>query len=269
VGEANTGGAGYLVRKHRDRALLLVSSRCHFYCRFCFRRSFPNGGHRDPTAQELEQALDAIESEPEITEVILSGGDPLVLEDARLEAILERIRRMPGARRVRVHTRTPVVLPERVTPQLAALLGRAPGCRVVTHCNHPRELTQALVRVARTLGTHGVPLLNQSVLLAGVNDDPELLARLQRGLAQRGCRPYYLHHTDRTPGNAHFRVSLDRGVRIYRRLRQLLPPEQLPRYVVDLPDGTGKVPVEKLSAAGSRRWRYTHPDGRVSALVEA
>ena len=235
VGETRLGPTRYLIRKYRNRALLLVSARCHFYCRFCFRSSFPDGEHRDPTQAELDEALRALASDARIEEVILSGGDPLVLDDESLERLLLRLSQLPQLKRVRVHTRTPVVYPERVTARLARVLATGLPCRVVAHFNHPVELTAETPRVVSTLARHGIPLLNQAVLLRGVNDGPRLLADLCRGLGTNHITPRYLHHTDRTPGNAHFRVSIARGLSLYNELKRRLPETLLPRYVIDLP----------------------------------
>ena len=268
VGEAALSETPFLVRKYADRALLLVAARCHFYCRFCFRRSFPDGGHRDPSRAELERALERLACLEGVRELILSGGDPLVLEDARLEWLVARVARMSGIERLRVHTRAPVVMPERVTPELCRILAGGPPCRIVTHFNHPVELTGATSRVVELLGSHAIPLASQSVLLAGVNDSAETLELLLRQLAREGIEAYYLHHTDHARGNAHFRVSIERGLALHAELARRLPQELLPRYVIDLPDGSGKIEVRRLERLGPFEWRYVHPGGRVSQVRE-
>jgi len=254
VGERLRSAVPFVVQKHADRAILLVTARCHFYCRFCFRRSFPDGDHRDPTAAQLDAALEHLLGQPGLREVILSGGDPLVLSDERLAAIVERVRRAPQVGTVRVHTRAPVHYPERVTDELVRVLAAAGPAWVVVHFDHPSELRpEALAAVGRLVDA-GIPVLNQNVLLAGINDDADVLAELYRGLYRARVKPYYLHHPDRAPGNARFRVSVRRGRDLVRELRRLLSGPALPSYVIDLPDGTGKVPVESLVEIAPGRW---------------
>jgi lysine 2,3-aminomutase len=179
--------------------------------------------------------------------VILSGGDPLVLTDAALGDIVKRLSSFPQLDRLRVHTRAPVHDPARVTPDLAAALGSALPKWIVLHFDHPREVTAETRRVVDTFLGAGMPVLNQSVLLAGVNDDPATLEALCRALVCERIKPYYLHHPDRVPGGAGFWVEIDRGLAIYRELRRRLGGgPALPAYVIDLPDGSGKVPVESL-----------------------
>ena len=255
VGEGRVSPRSHLVRKHRDRALLLVTARCHFYCRFCFRRRFPDGGHADPPRGELDAALDEVLADPLLRELILSGGDPLVLEDRALRALVDRVADAAQVETLRIHTRAPVHFPERVTPELAALLASGKPAWLVVHFAHPVELRPESDEALDRLRQAGIGLLNQSVLLRGVNDDAGVLAELFRGLYVRRVKPYYLHHPDRTPGNAAFRVSIPRGLAIYGALRELVPGPALPAYVIDLPDGSGKVPVESLEDLGHGRFR--------------
>lgn len=256
VGESRTAAGPWLVRKHRDRALLLVTARCHFYCRFCFRRRFPDGEHADPPRAELLQALEGVLGDSEIRELILSGGDPLTLDDERLAELVDRIAEAPQVETLRVHTRAPVHHPERVSPKLAALLASGKPAWVVVHFDHPVELRPESLAALSTLRDAGLGLLNQSVLLRGVNDEAEVLERLFRGLYRERVKPYYLHHPDRTSGNASFRLGLSRGLAIYAELRERLGGgPALPAYVIDLPDGSGKVPVESLEDLGCGRFR--------------
>ena len=244
----------FVIRKHQDRAILLVTARCHFYCRFCFRRTYP-AGSGEPSRAELDRALDYLCGEPNIREVILSGGDPLVLPDGRLGELLARLGGCDHIDTVRVHTRAPVHFPERVTAALADLLGSGEPLWLVAHFNHPVELTTAARRALATLRRAGVPLLNQAVLLRGVNDDPDVLAELCRGLYRERVKPYYLHHPDRAPGNVRFRLTIARGLELHRALRALLPGPALPEYVIDLPDGSGKVPVASLERTATGLYR--------------
>jgi lysine 2,3-aminomutase len=247
VGERRVTPLPFVVRKHRDRAILLVTARCHVYCRFCFRRSFPDGAHRDPPAHALDAALDYLAGESDLREVILSGGDPLVLPDETLRSIVARLSAIGQLESLRVHTRAPVHDPARVTPELTRALASGLPMWVVLHFDHPREVTAETARAVSLLLEAGLPVLNQTVLLAGVNDDPATLATLFRALLRARVKPYYLHHPDRVSGARAFWVELERGLAIYRELRRRLGGgPALPQYVLDLPDGSGKVPVESL-----------------------
>jgi lysine 2,3-aminomutase len=242
VGERLVSPVPFVVRKHRDRAVLLVTARCHVYCRFCFRRE---GGHREPSAEELDRALAYLADDPELREVILSGGDPLVLPDKALRRLVARLSSLPHLEGLRIHTRAPVHDPGRVTPGLAAALASGLPARVVLHFDHPREITPEARRAVSCFLEAGLPVLNQSVLLAGVNDDVETLEALCRGLDRERIRPYYLHHPDPAPGAGAFYLEPERGLALYRRLeRRLAGGPALPRYVIDPPDGSGKILVE-------------------------
>ncbi|RMF85684.1 MAG: KamA family radical SAM protein [Nitrospirae bacterium] len=257
VGEGGRSPLPHLVCKHPDRALLLVTRRCHFYCRFCFRRGAGPGG--EPRPGELEAALAWIAERPAVREVILSGGDPLTLEDRRLAELLGRLAEIPHVETVRIHTRAPIHYPERVTAGLVAALAQGPPAWLVVHANHPVELTPAVAAALGRLRQAGLPLLDQSVLLRGVNDATATLEALFRALYRLGVRPYYLHHPDRAPGNRSFRLPLATGLRLVRPLRHRLPGPALPRYVVDLPDGSGKVEVEALTPLDGGRYRWEDP----------
>ncbi len=241
VGEQGQMPVPWVVRKHTDRALLLPTRRCHVHCRYCFRRDLP--GERDPSPEELSEAIAYLKAAG-LDEVILSGGDPLVLPDARLFAIIDALR--PDIPKVRIHTRAPITFPSRVTRSLAeGLQARAP-IRVVVHVNHPRELDPSVRTALGHLVRSGLPVLNQSVLLAGINDDAEVLATLIRILEEEGIEPYYLHHTDHAPGTRDFWVDVQRGLEIHAELTSLV--ERPPRYVIDSPDGSGMVSVQAWAA---------------------
>lgn len=239
VGDARKSPVPWVVRKHEDRVLLLVTKRCHLYCRYCFRRDHqPGGGGLDPTEAELERALAWLEANP-AREVLLSGGDPLALPVGRVGAILARVSRV--ARTVRIHTRAPITFPAAVTPALVRELRRHGPVWMVVHCNHPRELAPDVLAALARLVDGGVPLLNQSVLLRGVNDDPDVLAELSAALLAARVHPYYLHVTDPVPGNAHLRVPLDEAAALHRALARRIGGTGLPKLVLDPPDGSGKV----------------------------
>lgn len=238
VGERRRSPVPWVVRKHDDRALLLVTRRCHLYCRYCFRRD--QEGPEDPPEAQLDAAIEYLRTAG-LEEVILSGGDPLALPNGRLLAIIDRLR--PEVPLVRIHTRAPITAPHRVTARLVKGLGERLPIWVVVHSNHPRELSEPVQRALRNLVGAGIPVLNQSVLLRGVNDDADVQVELCRALVRLGVTPYYLHHTDPVPGNAGFRVSIDQGLAIVEQMRRRLSGIALPRYVIDPPDGSGKVSV--------------------------
>ena len=247
VGDLAHHPAPGLVHKYGGRALLVVTGACAVNCRFCFRRAYPYEELRDGG---LEPALRALEADGSIREVILSGGDPLTLPDAPLARLLDRLDAIGHLDRLRVHSRLPVVLPERITP---ALVARLSGGRlqpwVVTHFNHPRELRPEAIASCRRLLRAGIPVLNQAVLLRGVNDDEETLVSLFEALVNEGVQPYYLHQLDRVSGAAHFEVPEPEGRALYERLRARLSGIALPRWVRDLPGAASKLPLALLLLA--------------------
>lgn len=237
VGEKTHSPVPWLVRKYDDRALFLVTKRCHLYCRYCFRRTHSPDDTLDPSDAAVEAVFEYLKGEPLVREVILSGGDPLVLPQKRLLALVDRL--ISLGKRVRIHTRGPITFPASIDPAFAEALA-ARGVFVVVHCNHPRELAPDVDVALRTLVNAGVPMLSQGVLLKGVNDDPDVLVELFEALIRRRVRPYYLHHPDEVEGNAHFRVSMDRGLAIVAAVRERIGGIAVPRYVWDPPAGTGK-----------------------------
>ena len=241
-----------VVHRYPDRALLLVSGRCAGYCRFCTRKNRVGSGAMAFTQAELAAAIAYIACAPEIRDVILTGGDPLLLDDARLEAILEGLARIPHLDIIRIGSRVPVTLPARITPQLCALLRRYAPLYLNTHFNHPRELTGDAAEACALLADAGVVLGNQTVLLRGVNDSVEVMTELCRGLLKLRVRPYYLHHLDQARGTAHFRVPVERGREIIEAMRGRVSGLGIPQYVLDPPGGQGKVPLhaDNLLAVG-------------------
>jgi lysine 2,3-aminomutase len=236
--------ADRLIHHYEDRVLLLVSDRCATYCRYCFRRHFTGNGGGQITPEQLEAACAYLSHAPSVREVLLSGGDPLMLSDRDLAYIIDRLRQVDPSYILRVCTRVPVVHPARVTEDLAGMLGSAGSVWAVIHTNHPCELTDEFRRAVRRFLTAGVPVLNQAVLLRGVNDDTSTLEELFRGLVRTGVKPYYLFQGDLAAGTAHFRVPLEKGIALMRELRGRLSGIGLPTYAVDLPGGGGKVAVE-------------------------
>lgn len=242
---------GSLVHRHPDRVLFIVSGICAVYCRHCMRKR--NAGRKSAvTGDAVRRAVDYIGRAGQVREVILSGGDPLLLRDAFLEEILDRVAAIPHVKRLRIHTRTPGVLPARITRSLVEILGRFSPLFINIQFNHPAELTREAADACGMLADAGIVLGSQSVLLNGVNDDENVLAQLMEKLLSLRVRPYYLHHPDPVRGTAHFGVSLERGIEIMRKIRADLPGMAIPHYVVDLPGGRGKVPAEEVFAARER-----------------
>ncbi len=232
-----------LVRRYPDRAVLLVSTSCPVNCRHCTRRSMGKGHLTALTPEGFQSALEYLTERPEIRDVILSGGDPLTLEDRALESMLRAVRKIPSVDIVRVGTRAPVTLPMRVTTELANMLARHGPLYVNTQFNHPRELTgQAADAVAR-LVDRGIVVSNQAVLLRGVNDRPETMLELCRGLLRARVRPYYLFLCDLWEGLEHLRTRVDEGLAIMEHLRGRISGMGIPQLVADLPGGIGKVPI--------------------------
>lgn len=229
-----------LVHRYPDRVLLMPTLSCPVYCRYCFRRDRVGRAADAPTVDDLEMAFAYIENDPGIREAILTGGDPLSLSAARLRRILDRLNSIPHLNNIRIHTRVPVAMPERVTDELIAALQSDIPVWMALHCNHARELTDDVAAACAKLVRGGVPLLSQSVLLRGVNDDVETLTDLFRRLVRLGVKPYYLHHPDRARGTARFRVSLAEGRALVAALRGNISGLCQPTYVVDIPGGFGK-----------------------------
>ncbi len=248
VGDADAALGDGLIHKYHGRALLVVTGACAIHCRYCFRRHYPyaeDSALRDPAA-----ALARLRAMPGIREVILSGGDPLSLSDQRLDHLLDGLETLPQLRRLRIHSRLPLVLPQRLTEHLIRRLsnGRL-ATSLVLHANHPRELTPALGERLQPLREAGVTLLNQSVLLRGVNDDADTLAELSENLFDLGVLPYYLHLLDPVAGGAHFALPDPEAIRLHQQLRERLPGYLLPRLVRELPGEGSKHPMDGLQAA--------------------
>lgn len=248
VGETVGLAAGGVLQKYRGRALLVVTGACAVHCRYCFRRHFPYG---KATLQGtgLETVLAALEGDRSITEVILSGGDPLSLTDEWLKELCDAVESIDQIRRLRWHTRTPIVLPSRVDDGLLGIIaGRQKPLTIVVHSNHPRELSGNVQLACRALAGSGITLLNQSVLLAGVNDDAETLVALSEKLFEFGILPYYLHCLDRVAGAAHFDVDEERARLLMAEMSARLPGYLVPRLVREIEGAPGKVvlsPVDK------------------------
>jgi lysine 2,3-aminomutase len=233
-----------VVHRYPDRVLLKLTHVCAVYCRFCFRREMVGPGTDPLTASELDAALDYIASRPDVWEVILTGGDPLVLSPRRIKNVMSRLASIDHVKIVRVHTRVPVADPARITGEMVrALKVKGKATYVVLHANHARELTETAREACARIIDAGIPMLSQSVLLKGVNDDPQALGALLRTLVENRIKPYYLHHGDLAPGTSHLRTSVEQGQQLMRALRGRLSGLCQPEYVLDIPGGFGKSPI--------------------------
>ena len=246
-----------IVHRHPDRVLLKFVNVCAVYCRFCFRREMVGPGKQMLSADQLDAALDYLCIHPEIWEVILTGGDPLVLSARRIGDVIKRIGAIAHVKVIRLHTRLPVVSPEKITPSLVRAL-RVPDktSYIALHANHPRELTPSVRAAIARIVDAGIPMVSQSVLLRGVNDDANTLEELMRAFVECRIKPYYLHHADLAPGTSHFRTSLRQGQSLMRTLRGRVSGLAQPTYVLDIPGGFGKVPatpqyIDMCSDAGA------------------
>jgi lysine 2,3-aminomutase len=235
-----------LIHRYPDRVIWIASSACAVYCRFCMRKRGV-GCHGIASASQ-EEAIDYIASRPEIRDVILSGGDPLLLSDDRLDSILTALRKIRHVEIIRIGTRVPVTFPERITARLVRMLKRHHPLYVNTHFNHPREITPESARACARMADAGIPLGNQTVLLKGVNDDPLVMRELMQRLLAIRVRPYYIHQMDLVQGTAHFRTPVTDGLAVMKALRGHTSGLAVPHYVIDLPGGKGKVDVATATA---------------------
>jgi lysine 2,3-aminomutase len=243
LGEVEHEVAPHLVRRYPDRVLLVATDRCAVYCRFCTRSRIVGDGGGPAPLERLEPAFAWIAAHPEIRDVIVSGGDPMAMATDRLERLIRRIRAIPTVETIRLATRVPVTLPMRVTSELVDALRRHHPIWVMTHFNHPKELTTEAIEACVRLADGGFPVMNQTVLLRGVNDDADVLEALFRGLVRARVRPYYLLQADPVRGTGHLRTPLATGLEIIGRLQGRLTGIAVPKLVCDTPGGKGKVPL--------------------------
>ncbi|HUK60389.1 MAG TPA: lysine-2,3-aminomutase-like protein [Stellaceae bacterium] len=270
IGDRRLSPVKGIVHRYPDRVLLKPTLTCPVYCRFCFRREDVGRKAGTLTAAELETALDYVRANPAIWEVIVTGGDPFVLSARRIAALVKALDAIPHLGAIRFHTRVPVAAPERVGPALVKALAAEKAVHVVIHANHPRELTDAVHGAVARLVRAGIPVLAQSVLLKGVNDDAATLEALYRRLVAMRVKPYYLHHLDLTPGTGHFRTGLAQGQALMRALRGRVSGLCQPSYVLDVPGGHGKVPVGPTYArADGAGWQVSDPEGCTHAYPPA
>lgn len=251
LGEDDDSPAPGLVHRYPDRVLLWATNFCSVYCRYCTRsRMVGAAGERSIHKSDLEKAIGYIAATPTIRDVLLSGGDPLSLDDERLDWILGELRRIPHVEFVRIGSKQPVVQPQRVTPTFARMLKKHAPIWMSLHFTHPDELTPEVIQACNRLADAGVPLGSQTVLLKGVNDDVETMKRLVHGLLKIRVRPYYLYQCDPITGSGHFRTSVEKGLDIIRGLRGHTTGYAVPTYVIDAPKGGGKIPLLPDSVVG-------------------
>ena len=246
VGDLKSVSGQGLLHKYHGRALLITTGACAVHCRYCFRRAFPYSEH-NARSGDWREALAAISADTSIEEVILSGGDPLSLTDERLAALSDQLDAIPHLKRLRIHTRQPIVLPERVDQNLLGWLSRGRLQRImVLHCNHAQELDASVLTALEALRSANVLLFNQAVLLQGINDELQSLEQLSQTLFAAGVVPYYLHQLDRVQGAAHFEVPDEKALRLYQQLQQALPGYMLPRLVREVAGELSKRPLQYL-----------------------
>lgn len=270
-----------LVHRYPDRVLFLVTSFCAVYCRYCTRSRLvgKTGEYHFNTAQ-FERALDYLRATPSVRDVLISGGDPLTMNDERLEWLLSRLRAIPHIDFVRIGSKVPCVLPQRITPELCTMLKRYKPW-ISVHFMHPREVTPEVHDACGRLADSGVPLGSQTVLTAGVNDDPETMKGLMHNLLKARVRPYYIYQCDPIPGSAHFRVPVERGLEIIEALRGHTTGYAVPTFVIDAPGGGGKIPLMPNYVVGrdgdeivlrnyeGKTFRYPDPQPRVGTPANA
>lgn len=243
LGEVAHEVAPHLVQRYPDRVLLLATDRCAVYCRFCTRSRMVGNGDGAVSLDVLAPAFAWLRAHPEVRDVIVSGGDPLAMATERIARLVAAVRAIPSVETIRLATRVPVTLPMRITPELVRALRPYHPLWVMTHFNHPKELTGEAIEACERLADAGFPVMNQTVLLAGINDDEQVLATLFRGLVRARVRPYYLLQADPVRGTGHLRTPLSRGVDLMQKLQGRLSGIALPKFICDTPGGRGKVPL--------------------------
>jgi lysine 2,3-aminomutase len=243
LGEIHDTVVPHLVHRYQDRALLIATGKCAMYCRHCTRKRLAGKDERPISNGDLEGAVDYIRKHPEIHDVVISGGDPLTLETEDIVRIVGAVRSVESVDIIRIGTRTPVTMPMRIDKKLCEALAQFHPLWINTHFNHPVEMTWEAMQACKMLADHGFPIGNQSVLLKGVNDSPQIMMELCRNLVKNRVRPYYLYQCDLVYGVEHFRTDLETGLGIMEALRGRLSGLAIPTFVIDAPDGGGKIPI--------------------------
>lgn len=259
-----------LTHRYPDRVLFLITDQCSMYCRHCTRRRFAGQHDQQLPKERIDQAITYIAQHPEIRDVLLSGGDPLLVADSVLEEIIVALRKIPHVKIIRIGSRTPVVCPQRITPELVTMLKKYQPIWVNTHFNHPNEITAESQAACERLTDAGIPVGNQSVLLAGINDCPHVMKALVQGLVDIRVRPYYLYQCDLSQGLEHFRTPVSKGIEIIEALRGHTSGFAIPTFVVDAPGGGGKIPVmpNYLISQSPERVILRNFEGVISAYTQ-
>jgi lysine 2,3-aminomutase len=259
-----------LTHRYPDRVLLLITDQCSMYCRHCCRRRIVGQTDHARSWEEIKEGIDYIRKTPQVRDVLLSGGDPLLVSDQFLEKIIREIRKIKHVQIVRLGSRTPVVLPYRITPQLVKMLRKYHPIWLNTHFNHPKEITTESKRAVEMLVDGGIPVGNQQVLLKGINDCPTITKKLCQDLTWIRCRPYYIYQCDIAKGLEHFRTSLGKGIEIMEALRGHTSGFAVPQLVIDAPTGGGKIPVgpNYLISMSDKRWILRNYEGGVFEFPE-
>ena len=243
LGEDSHSPVPGLVHRYPDRVLMLINTQCASFCRFCTRSRLVGDSHHQFSNKDYQQQIDYISANPVIRDVLLSGGDPLILPPAVLESILQRLRSIPHVEVIRIGSRVPVFLPMRIDNELCSMLSKYHPLWMNIHFNHPKEITPEVQQALARLANAGIPLGSQTVLLAGINDCPQVMKKLLHTLVQHRVRPYYMYQCDLVPGTSHFRTPVGTGMHIMENLRGHTSGFAVPTYVIDAPQGGGKVPI--------------------------
>ncbi len=263
LGEDSCSASRRLLHRYPDRALFLTTDQCWMYCRHCFRRRFTARGHQRATVNEIKVAADYLNMHPEVRELLVSGGDPLTADDAYLDQMLRIFRGVRPSLVIRICTRAPVVYPSRITEKLCGMLGKYHPLYVVTQFNHPHECSESSMSVTSELIDRGIPVCNQSVLLRGINDHEQILGELFRLLTAARITPYYLFQGDLARGTSHFRVPLQKGIALVRKLTHEISGLSMPTFAVDLPGGGGKIRLleQQPEVKTPGKWGYRSRTG--------
>lgn len=259
-----------LTHRYPDRVLFLVTNQCSSYCRHCTRRRFSGQEDTALTKSEIDASIAYIRAHSEVRDVLISGGDPLTLSDENLEYVLAKVREIPHVEIIRIGTRTPIVMPQRITPQLCAMLKKYHPLWVNIHFNHPKEITPEAAKACDMLADAGIPLGNQSVLLAGVNDCVHVMRELVRKLLTIRVRPYYIYQCDLSLGLSHFRTDVAKGLEIIEGLQGHTTGFAVPTLVIDAPGGGGKIPIipNHIVSQGYHRYVLRNFEGRLTTYTE-
>ena len=259
-----------LTHRYPDRVLFLVTNQCSMYCRHCTRRRFSGQVDKALKKYQIDNSINYIKSHPEVRDVLISGGDPLTMSDDSLEYILSELRKIEHVEIIRIGTRTPVVMPQRITKELCDMLKKYHPLWINVHFNHPNEITPESERACSMLLDAGIPLGNQSVLLAGVNDCVHVMRELVRRLVRIRVRPYYIYQCDLSLGLSHLRTSVSRGIEIIEGLQGHTTGFAVPTFVIDAPGGGGKIPImpNRIISQGHRRYVLRNFEGRITTYVE-